>query len=479
MGLEDDLLADLESGSDFESDSGEKEAEKGNDNDNTTENNNSSGGKGAEEDDNDVVMKTVEDQLKELVSGGKDVSTQDLIMRLDMDLVKDVTSISRLHSKLQPILEQIEHSESLGKQNEYNFIISINDLSMEITNEITLIHNFIKIHYNKRFPELESLIPNALEYCQIVLKLQNTLDFDENEFAFLSKEKILVLTMSVIQAKKESSELTADELQNVLKACELLLSLDESKSRIENYVASRLSMYAPNLSEIVGSHCAAQLLSGSGGLKGLSMQPSCNVGSMGAKKSISIGFGQGGLRQEGYLYYSEIIQSVFPELRKNAIRIVSGKLVLAARTDFAGGSRDGSLGRKWKKEILEKLEKLNEPPENQQIKALPVPVDKPAKKRAGRKYRKMKQRFELSELRKAQNRMEFGKKENSVVDTFGEEIGLGMSGTMSAAPISTGNRAKVSKSMKNRLDKSATLNHDKISELFNQDFLNLGSGKKA
>lgn len=464
MSLDEDLLRDLESDSDFEeSDKEELVVE------------NEVNQERKQDADGDIPMDKVTSQLHELVDAGKEVTTSDLLSRIDLSSIKDVTKISKLSHKVDPIIATIEKYtfQKVSKKEEYNFLISVNDLSVEITNEISLVHDFIKAHYRKRFPELESLIPNAIEYSKIVKVLQNNLNIDAENLSFLSKEKTLVLTMSSIQAKDASENIKEDELEKIVGACDLLLKLEDSRIKISDYVASRLSIFAPNVSAIVGSHTAAQLMSVLGGLKGLAQTPSCNIASLGNKRAVGIGLGHSGVRQQGYLYYSDLIQSVYPDLRKQAMRIVSGKIILAARVDFSSSIPDGSQGQKWRRDIEEKIEKLAEPPENKAPKALPAPIDKSSKKRAGRKYRKMKQRFELSELRKAQNRMEFGKQENTVTDGFGEEIGLGMTGSLSNIPINTNTRAEVSKNMKNRLEKAT-----QDSEFFNQSLLNFGEETK-
>jgi hypothetical protein len=42
------------------------------------------------------------------------------------------------------------------------------------------------------------------------------------------------------------------------------------------------------------------------------------------------------------------------------------------------------------------------------VKALPTPLEGPRKKRGGRRVRKMKERYAVTELRKQANRMNFG-----------------------------------------------------------------------
>lgn len=54
--------------------------------------------------------------------------------------------------------------------------------------------------------------------------------------------------------------LSPDELNCVNEACDIALELDRFKLRIYEYVESRMSFIAPNLSIIVGSSTAAKLM---------------------------------------------------------------------------------------------------------------------------------------------------------------------------------------------------------------------------
>ena len=47
---------------------------------------------------------------------------------------------------------------------EYLLIVDANNLAAEIDNESSTIHKFARDIYNKRFPELESLVVQPLEY---------------------------------------------------------------------------------------------------------------------------------------------------------------------------------------------------------------------------------------------------------------------------------------------------------------------------
>jgi RNA processing factor Prp31 len=55
-----------------------------------------------------------------------------------------------------------------------------NNLTVEIDNEINVIHKYIRDKYSKRFPELESLVPNALDYIRTVKELGNRVENAKN-----------------------------------------------------------------------------------------------------------------------------------------------------------------------------------------------------------------------------------------------------------------------------------------------------------
>lgn len=54
--------------------------------------------------------------------------------------------------------------------------------------------------------------------------------------------------------------LSEDELKQLEEACDMALELNQSKHRIYEYVESRMSFIAPNLSIIVGASTAAKIM---------------------------------------------------------------------------------------------------------------------------------------------------------------------------------------------------------------------------
>ena len=267
----------------------------------------------------------------------------------------------------------------------------------------------------------------------------------------LDGPSLMVVTVEATTSR--GREMTEAELQRVLRACEMTLSLDRAKRVLTEYVQSRMNLFAPNLTALIGSLTAAQLLNFAGGLTGLAKTPACNLPPLGSKKQSQTGFATNvGIRQQGFLYQSPIIRGIPNDLKRQAMRIVAAKVVLAARVDCVHNSPDGSNGEKLKNDCLDRLEKLTEPPPNKGPRALPAPDDKPSRKRGGRRARKAKEATAMTDLRKAQNRMAFGKEEKEVGYADSSKglgmIGVANEGRIRSQQIDQRTKAKLSKNNK-------------------------------
>jgi U4/U6 small nuclear ribonucleoprotein PRP31 len=463
-------------------------------------------GPSMELDDDEEEPEEAEEELA--TKGGKDEAIEDeeetkaRVEKLKLGAVEDVRSVAGLMKQLQPGLEvsssynplpcyrhdlhlwqsspdssstfqKIAHYQGIPPEQrttnvgsiednpEYKLLTQSNSLSTQIDSEIILVHKFIRDHYSTRFPELETLITNPLDYAKTVAILKNgpmdnikSIANSTDNIVGASLRSVLdgptLMIVTVEGTTTKGTEMSPGELATTLRACEMTLQLDRAKHILTSYVQSRMNVFAPNLTALIGSLTAAQLLNFAGGVTGLSKTPACNIAPLGSKKQTQTGFATNvGVRQQGFLYHSPIIQEIPNDLKRQAMRIVSAKLILAARVDRVHQSPDGSTGEELKAACLERLEKLTEPPPNRGPRALPAPDDKPSRKRGGRRARKAKEATAMTDLRKAQNRMAFGKEEKEV--GFGETTkGLGMigqenDGRIRAGQIDQRTRARLSK----------------------------------
>ncbi|KAL2019236.1 hypothetical protein VTK56DRAFT_9963 [Thermocarpiscus australiensis] len=398
------------------------------------------------------------------------------IEKMQLGGVRDVRMVAGLMKQLTPVLEKIAHYQSQAAQPsdivgnvedhpEYHLLTQSNSLATQIDNEIVLVHKFIRDHYSVRFPELETLITNPLEYAKVVAILGNgPMDSESIKSLQVSTDNPLGVTLksvldgpslmivTVEATTSKGQPMPQEQLQRVIQACEMVIALDKAKKTLTEYVQSRMNLFAPNLTALIGSLTAAQLLNQAGGLTNLSKTPACNLPAWGSKKQASATAlaTNVGIRQQGYIFQSPIIRGIPSDLKKQAMKMFANKIVMCARTDCFHQFRDGSEGERLKDECLDRLDKLQHKPLSKGARALPAPDDKPSRKRGGRRARKAKEATAMTELRKAQNRVAFGKEEQEVGYGVGDSTkGLGMigqrdDGRLRVAQIDQRTRAKLS-----------------------------------
>lgn len=356
----------------------------------------------------------------------------------DLDSVSKLQKTQRYIDIIQKVEEALKKGSDASIQGvdleddpEYQLIVECNTLSVDIENEIVIIHNFIRDKYRLKFPELESLVHHPIDYARVVKKIGNEMDLTLVDLEGLLPSAI-IMVVSVTASTTTGKPLPEEVLSKTIEACDRALALDSAKKKVLDFVESRMGYIAPNLSAIVGSAVAAKLMGTAGGLAALAKMPACNVQLLGAKRKNLAGFSTATSQfRVGYLEQTEIFQTTPPPLRMRACRLLAAKSTLAARVDSIRGDPSATAGRSFKNEIHKKIEKWQEPPPAKQPKPLPVPDSEPKKKRGGRRLRKMKERYAITDMRKLANRMQFGvPEESSLGDGLGEGYGmLGQAGS--------------------------------------------------
>lgn len=388
------------------------------------------------------------------------------VQQMDLGGIDNVSSIAKLEGskRMADILKEIEKFQANPSSvdaislpahlnPEYNLIVQANNLSVDVDNEILVVHKFIRDHYAPKFPELEQLIPDPTQHIRAVRILANNEDPTKVDLSGVLPPAV-IMSVLITATTSSGQPLTEAQWIAVEKACDLADRLEDVRKRIFMYVSSRMNVLAPNLSAIVGTTTAAKLLGVAGGLNALAKMPSCNVHLLGAQKKLALGFSTATQRRHtGFVFQSELIQQTPPEYQLKVQRTVGAKCVLAARMDLERTRRDGSYGQELREKIERHIDRLAAPPPAKITKALPVPNDGPKKRRGGRRARKAKEAYAQTELRKLQNRMVFGQPEEEV-GAFDQTKGLGMigvgSGKVRAGMGEAKSRAKLSKANKLR-----------------------------
>ena len=135
-------------------------------------------------------------------------------------------------------------------------------------------------------------------------------------------------------------------------------TLEKQKKNLEKYLAGAMKETAPNLSALVDPLLAARLLAAAGSLEKLARMPASTVQLLGAEKALFRHLHQKGRSPKyGIIYNSPLIQGASNEQKGKVARILSSKLMLAARIDFYSGRDDSE---KMLRELNEEIRKVKQ-----------------------------------------------------------------------------------------------------------------------
>ncbi|KAL3772512.1 hypothetical protein ACHAWO_002514 [Cyclotella atomus] len=336
----------------------------------------------------------------------------------DPSLKAHLASIST-SSLLQDSKPSSSSNDSTQKDAEYaehQLILSSNKHLIALSQEIHRTHLTLCKLYHPKFPELEELLTDPYQYRSAVEIIGNEMDVtivnDRLNEVLTSNQ---IITISVAGSTTNGRPLTKDEMDAVHTNCLYLDELKETQEKLTSFVESRMEQWAPNICALIGSSLAAKLLASTGGLAELSKIPACNLQLLGKVKMTSAS--RGGLatntskQHAGYLTECELVSGMPNYLKMRAVKAVAGKLALAARTDHvnveSGRRRTDEVGRRFYEELRGKFVKWEEPDKAQVVKALPKPDLTTKKRRGGRRIRRLKERFEETEMMKQANKRAF------------------------------------------------------------------------
>ncbi|CDJ57722.1 putative snoRNA binding domain-containing protein [Eimeria maxima] len=348
---------------------------------------------------------------------------------------------------------------------ELALIEECNQLVIDIDTDILAVYRFIRDIYSIKFPELESIVQAPLEYIAVVQRIQNQTDLTQVDLSdLLPSPMIMALTVAASLSISSGSggnssnagrRLPEEDLDKAMAAAKEALLLAEKRKEVLQYLESRMMLVAPNVSAILGAALTARLLTKVGGLENLAKMPAQNIMLVGSQKRSSLSLSTKGDASNAFsslLCSCDLIMLTPPPYRKRAMRLLSGRVGLAARVDVYGNkpaaaaaaaeaaaaaaaadadatgedaeleegiqikdnNNPGEVGKQLREGIVQALMKAQEPPPAPIKKALPIPEERSKAKRGGKRHRRQKEQQEMTEIQKQLNRMKFGEQEDTV-----------------------------------------------------------------
>lgn len=294
----------------------------------------------------------------------------------------DNPNLQKHLSKIQKwqIQKGNRHEDKELLEEDHQLVVQSNKFLATLSEEIGKSHGALAAAYNPKFPELEELLPNPVQYKNAVRCIGNEMDLtrvNDQLNEILNSNQII--TISVAGSTTSGRPLTPEELAKVDAAATYMEQLVEVQDQLVGFVEQSMEALVPSVCALVGSSTAAKLLGLTGGLAELTKIPACNLQVLGQIKQNAAsraGMSAANTKQHvGILADCDLVRSVPKPLQKKALKMVAAKLALAARCDYVnvdtGRPRSALAGQQFRQEVQQKFEKLQEPDKAPVLKALP------------------------------------------------------------------------------------------------------------
>ncbi|MFW9970853.1 MAG: hypothetical protein ACFFDF_11705 [Candidatus Odinarchaeota archaeon] len=236
-----------------------------------------------------------------------------------------------------------------------NIIIQVITVLDVIKKSISLFSNHLREWYGLYFPELtDKIIEDNIVLANLISNLGTRENFKFENIKSqvdLKEKKIKSLEKYALESMGADFDLTM--VQNY---ADQIISLDNYRIQLENYLDELIKNYCPNINSVIGSLIGAKLIAKAGSLQKLAYMPASRIQILGAEKALYRFLKTGEKRpKHGLIFQWNQIRSAKPIHRGKIARVVAGKIAIGAKVDLFNGD---FIADTLVKDIEEKIEEI-------------------------------------------------------------------------------------------------------------------------
>ncbi|KAL8818677.1 MAG: hypothetical protein Q9191_007889 [Dirinaria sp. TL-2023a] len=191
----------------------------------------------------------------------------------------------------------------------------------------------VKEWYGWHFPEMGRIVNDNLAYARVILKMGMRSNASNADLAEILPEEIEAAVKSAAEVSM-GTEITSDDLDNIQALAEQVVSFTEYRSQLSQYLSSRMSAIAPNLTALVGDLVGARLIAHAGSLMNLAKSPASTIQILGAEKALFRALKtKHDTPKYGLIYHSSLIGQATGKNKGKIARMLATKTALGLRVD--------------------------------------------------------------------------------------------------------------------------------------------------
>jgi len=265
------------------------------------------------------LMRCVRSKISELLEGSvlKEHSAQDLAT----SALGLAHSYSRYKLKFSP--EKVD-----------TMIVQAVSLLDDLDKEINTYCMRVREWYGWHFPELTKVIPDPVTYCKVVQHMgtrDQALNSDLSEYVPEAMEE----EIKELSQVSMGTEISGEDMENIAELCGQVIDLSAYREQLWDYLRSRMTAIAPNLSTLVGELVGARLIAHTGSLITLAKYPASTIQILGAEKALfrALKVKNKKTPKYGLIYHASLIGQAPTKGKGKIARVLAAKAALCARVD--------------------------------------------------------------------------------------------------------------------------------------------------
>lgn len=203
----------------------------------------------------------------------------------------------------------------------------------DLDKELNIYAMRVKEWYGWHFPEMGRIVNDNLAYARVILKMGMRSNATNADLAEILPEEIETAVKSAAEVSM-GTEITSDDLDNIEALAEQVVSFTEYRSQLSQYLSSRMSAIAPNLTALVGDLVGARLIAHAGSLMNLAKSPASTIQILGAEKALFRALKtKHDTPKYGLIYHASLIGQATGKNKGKIARMLATKTALGLRVD--------------------------------------------------------------------------------------------------------------------------------------------------
>merc|ERR1711934_234510 len=215
--------------------------------------------------------------------------------------------------------------------------------------------------YSWHFPELVKIVNDNIIFAKLAKFIGNKKTLNDDSIDSLKEilgEEHEEKAQAILDAARSSMgvDISTFDLHNIISFVDRVVDLAAYRKSLHDYLSSKMSKVAPNLSSLIGEMVGARLISHAGSLTNLAKYPASTVQILGAEKALFRALKtKGNTPKYGLIYHSSFIGRASTKNKGRISRYLANKSSIASRIDSFSDDPSDKYGKMMRDQVEERL----------------------------------------------------------------------------------------------------------------------------